>query len=101
LCWKVCIAYNKYSVNQLRPKIQSQKINGKSKPNAMWTGHNSPLYGRPEEESEDSPGYHWNANFSAHYWLEGGARKSQLLLGLAAYGRGFTLANEVRGCNFM
>jgi GH18 family chitinase len=66
------------------------------KPNAMWTGHNSPLFGRPEEESEDSPGYHWNANFSAHYWLEGGARKSQLLLGLAAYGRGFTLANEVR-----
>ena len=67
----------------------------------MWTGHNSPLFGRPEEESEDSPGYHWNANFSAHYWLEGGARKSQLLLGLAAYGRGFTLANEVRDCNFM
>jgi GH18 family chitinase len=58
-------------------------------------GHNSPLYGRPEEEAEDSPGYHWNSNFSAHFWLEGGAKKSQLLLGMAAYGRGFMLANEV------
>jgi GH18 family chitinase len=58
-------------------------------------GHNSPLYGRPEEEAEDSPGYHWNSNFSAHFWLEGGAKKSQLLLGMATYGRGFMLANEV------
>ncbi len=43
----------------------------------------------------DSPGYHWNSNYSVHFWLEGGAKKSQLLLGMAAYGRGFMLANEV------
>ena len=58
-------------------------------------GHNSPLFGRPEEESVDSPGYHWNSNYSAHFWLEGGAKPSQLLLGMATYGRGFMLANEV------
>jgi len=59
-----------------------------------FTGHNSPLFGNPEEEQEDSPGYHFNIDFSVNYWLEKGAKRSQLLVGLATYGRGFTLANN-------
>ncbi len=34
-----------------------------------------------------------NTNFSINYWLELGARPSQLVLGVGTYGRGFNLAN--------
>jgi len=60
--------------------------------NHHFTGHNSPLYGSPEEDnSPGSPGYHWNMNFSVNYWIDKGADRSQLLLGMATYGRCFTL----------
>ena len=58
-------------------------------------GHNSPLYGSPAEEDEDSPGYRMNTNYSVNYFLENGAKRSQLLVGMTAYGRGFTLKNKV------
>jgi len=63
-------------------------------PKHTFTGHNSPLYGSPEEDNdEDSPGHHFNMNYSVNYWVGQGAKRSQLLLGLATYGRGFTLTN--------
>ena len=42
-----------------------------------FTGHNSPLYARPEsgELEQDSPGYQFNTNFSVNYWLQLGAKK--------------------------
>ena len=58
-----------------------------------YTGHNSPLYAMPEELDPLHPGYLRNTNFSMHYWNQLGARKDQLLLGMAAYGRGFTLSD--------
>ena len=59
-----------------------------------FTGHNSPLYGSPAEEAEESPGYRMNTNYSVNYFLENGAKRSQLLVGMTAYGRGFTLKNK-------
>jgi len=56
-----------------------------------YTGHNSPLYGSPEEEDVESPGYGSNVNFTINYYLDAGAKRSQLLVGMAAYGRGFEL----------
>ena len=56
-----------------------------------YTGHNSPLFGRPEEEDDESPGYRTNIDYTINAWLEAGAKKSQLLLGLPTYGHGFVL----------
>ena len=47
----------------------------------------------PEELDPEHPGYQRNTNFSMYYWNQLGASKDQLLLGLAAYGRGFTLSD--------
>ena len=58
-----------------------------------FTGHNSPLYGSPQEDDEDSPGYRQNIEFTINYYLDAGAKRSQILLGMAAYGRGFELCD--------
>jgi chitinase len=58
-----------------------------------FTGHHAPLYGSPQEEDVESPGYRANINFTINYYINAGAKRSQLLLGLPAYGRGFELAN--------
>ena len=58
-----------------------------------FTGHNSPLYSRPDETSESSPGYQLSSDFAIKYWLSLGARPAKLLLGIGAYGRGFNLAD--------
>lgn len=50
-------------------------------PNHSYTGHNSPLYAMPEEMDPYHPGYQMNTDFSVQYWLDGGAKKEQLLLG--------------------
>ena len=59
-----------------------------------FTGHNSPFYALPEELDPLHPGYLFNANFSMIYWHQLGARKDQLLMGMATYGRGFRLADS-------
>merc|ERR1711962_1850502 len=45
--------------------------------NHHFTGHNSPLYGRPEEEDEESPGFQWNMDYSISLWLAKGAAPSK------------------------
>ena len=61
--------------------------------NHTFTGHNSPLYARPDELAEDSPGYQMNTDFSIRYWMSQGASPQQILLGMGAYGRGFNLVD--------
>ena len=61
--------------------------------NHTFTGHNSPLYARPDELTEDSPGYQMNTDFSIRYWMSQGASPQQILLGMGAYGRGFNLVD--------
>lgn len=59
-----------------------------------FTGHNSPMYALDEEVGDDEhPGYRMNSDYSMKYWIDGGARRDQLLLGMGAYGRGFRLTN--------
>jgi len=62
-------------------------------PGHPFTGHNSPLYGSPQEDDEDSPGYRQNIEFTINYYIDAGAKRSQILLGMAAYGRGFELCD--------
>ncbi|CAB4066609.1 E3.2.1.14 [Lepeophtheirus salmonis] len=63
-------------------------------PGHTFTGHNSPLYGLPEEETNIThPGYHFNSNYSMNYYVQNGAPKEKLLMGFGAYGRGFQLAD--------
>jgi chitinase len=56
-----------------------------------YTGHNAPLYPRGEEAGTENAflNIHWAVN----YWVNGGAPKDKLAIGLATYGRGFTLEN--------
>jgi chitinase len=64
--------------------------------NHSFTGHNSPMYAIPEEADPLHPGYNFNTDWAIRYWLEKGAKKEQLLLGMGAYGRGFTLADPAK-----
>ncbi|CAL8130787.1 unnamed protein product [Orchesella dallaii] len=56
-----------------------------------FTGHNTPLYRHPRDE-EFEPFY--NANDTVTYWLQAGLPKEKLIMGMALYGRGFTLAKS-------
>jgi len=58
-----------------------------------FTGHNSPLDAIPEEADPNHPGHNANSHWAVQRFIDGGARPGQLLLGLAAYGRGYILAN--------
>jgi len=55
-----------------------------------YTGHNSPLFQRSEETDDD---VFLNQAWAANYWFEGGCPKDKLVIGMATYGRGFTLAD--------
>jgi len=62
--------------------------------NGAWndyTGHNSPLYPRADEEGEDRL---LNVHWAANYWHENGAPKNKLVIGMPTYGRGFKLVDE-------
>lgn len=52
-------------------------------------GHHAPLYSRPEEKPED---HILNVNFSVNYWIQKGAPRDKLVLGMGLYGRSFTLS---------
>ncbi|KAJ8318008.1 hypothetical protein KUTeg_003099 [Tegillarca granosa] len=54
------------------------------------TGHNSPLQHRREESLEEKK---MNVEYAARYWVLQGAPKDKLNIGIATYGRSFTLLN--------
>lgn len=58
-----------------------------------FTGHNAPLYARAAEI-----GAQRNLNLDAviKYWKQNGADPAKLVLGLASYGRTFTLVNAAQ-----
>jgi len=68
--------------------LMSYDLNGAWDP---WTGFNSPLYARANEAG--TPAAQLNIDWAARYWVSGGASKAKLVIGLATYGRCFTLAN--------
>eukprot|EP00095_Tigriopus_kingsejongensis_P010971 maker-scaffold270_size230592-snap-gene-1.18 protein:Tk10971 transcript:maker-scaffold270_size230592-snap-gene-1.18-mRNA-1 annotation:"hypothetical protein DAPPUDRAFT_232075" len=63
-------------------------------PNHTFTGHNSPLYETPEEADPDHPGHFLNQAYAMEYFYQMGARKEQILMGMASFGRGFTLLDS-------
>ncbi|XP_060083630.1 chitotriosidase-1-like [Ylistrum balloti] len=54
------------------------------------TGHNSPLYARQDETADQKL---LNQNAAVQYWISRGAPPHKLVMGLALYGRSFTLAS--------
>jgi len=59
------------------------------------TGHVAPHYGHPDDEF-----YYFNANFTMNYWIESGAPKKKLVMGMPLYGQSFTLTKvEEQGLN--
>jgi len=59
--------------------------------NHNFTGHNAPIYFRDEENFEEHPGYKWNVYDTLNIWMDRGAPKDKMVMGIPAYGRGFTL----------
>nr|XP_022315646.1 acidic mammalian chitinase-like isoform X1 [Crassostrea virginica] len=53
-------------------------------------GHNSPLYGRRSETEDQQM---MNTNWAARYWNQNGVPKDKLNIGIATYGRTYTLAD--------
>ncbi|PNF16877.1 putative chitinase 10 [Cryptotermes secundus] len=52
------------------------------------TGHVAPLYYYPGDTYD-----YFNANFSINYWLEKGADRKKIIMGMPMYGQSFTLAD--------
>ncbi|GIY59439.1 chitotriosidase-1 [Caerostris darwini] len=52
------------------------------------TGHNSPMYARPNENDEQKT---LNVDYAVRYWLNKGCPADKLILGMPLYGRSFTL----------
>ncbi len=56
-----------------------------------FTGHNSPLITREEENGADHPGYKYNVFDGVDLWFENGGLAEKMVLGIPTYGRGWTL----------
>ena len=52
------------------------------------TGHVAPSYHHPEDDIS-----YFNMNFTINYWIEKGASRNKLVLGMPLYGHSFTLTN--------
>ena len=55
-------------------------------------GHNAPLYEKPGDDKFNYTQF-LNINFTMHYWLEKGATKEKMVMGLPLYGRTFSLVD--------
>jgi len=56
------------------------------------TGHNAPMSATPEDVAHYDDGEHFTLSWVVDHWINSGADPNKLILGLATYGRGFTLA---------
>ncbi|XP_055903295.1 probable chitinase 10 [Eupeodes corollae] len=50
------------------------------------TGHVAPMYGHPDDDPT------FNANFSISYWINQGADRRKIIMGMPMYGQSFSLA---------
>merc|ERR1711976_516374 len=61
--------------------------------NGHWnnvTGHNSPLFATSDETGKQA---YLNQEWAANYWIELGCPPEKLVIGMATYGRSFTLTD--------
>jgi len=59
-----------------------------------FTGHNTPLFGRHEEDAIEHPGHDFNVNDTVAWWLANGAPAEKLIVGCATFGHGWELIDE-------
>lgn len=59
-----------------------------------FTGHNTPLFGRHEEDAIGHPGHDFNVNDTINWWIANGAPAEKLIVGMATFGHGWQLADE-------
>ncbi|XP_071132083.1 probable chitinase 10 isoform X1 [Mytilus edulis] len=57
----------------------------------IFLGHNSPLYARSDESTEQKT---LNQDYAINLWLNGGTPKEKLILGLGLYGRSFKMGSS-------
>ena len=55
------------------------------------TGHVAPMFQHVEDEN-----IYFNTNYTVNYWLQGGLRKSKLIMGMPMYGQSFTLTSAAK-----
>ena len=53
------------------------------------TGHVAPMFEHPEDDY-----YYFNANYTMNYWVELGASKDKLVMGMPMYGQSFSIAER-------
>ncbi|KAK9881823.1 hypothetical protein WA026_017335 [Henosepilachna vigintioctopunctata] len=53
------------------------------------TGHVAPMYSHPEDTDAT-----FNTNFTIHYWIEKGADRKKIVMGMPMYGQSFSLADN-------
>ncbi len=59
------------------------------------TGHVAPMYVHPDDFEKT-----FNANFTINYWIEKGADRRKIVMGMPMYGQSFTLEkSNVNGLN--
>jgi chitinase len=56
-----------------------------------FTGLNAPMYAGPHDTTPAQQ--EWNVQASINWWIGQGAPRNKLVVGLASYGRSFTLSN--------
>ena len=67
-------------------KIKLQDLHGAWE---KFTGHHSALYGRSDET--DALQKTLNVDFAVNYWINNGFPREKINMGMATYGRAFTL----------
>ena len=85
-----------YDVPKMMPLVDYISVMGYDYHGGSWEdylGHNAPLYARPDETGLNLV---FNVNYSVNYWLELGADKSKMVLGMPLYGRTYTLLDNKR-----
>ena len=85
-----------YDVPKMMPLVDYISIMGYDYHGGSWEdylGHNAPLYSRPDETGLNAI---FNVNYSVHYWLELGAPKDKIVLGMPLYGRTYTLLDSTK-----
>jgi chitinase len=58
------------------------------------TGHNSPLYKGAQDSGDNA---NLNVDWAAKYWVQQGAPKDKIVVGMPLYGRSFTLTGSATG----
>ena len=57
----------------------------------FYSGHNTPLFGRHEEDDINHPGHRFNLNDSINYYIDAGVPRDKIVVGMATFGHAWVL----------